>query len=65
MVRERKGSKKVVIYEHTDGVIFVHPSTRGSNGRHKTNSNIVEYGNVKDGPEEIGKKIRKMLDRCD
>ena len=48
MVKERKGSKKVVIYEHANGVIFIHPTTREPSGRHKTNSELVEYGNVKD-----------------
>ena len=44
MVKQRKGSKKVVVYEHANGVIFIHPTTREPSGRHKTNSELVEYG---------------------
>lgn len=65
MVKGRKGSKKVVVYEHANGVIFIHPTTREPSGRHKTNSELVEYGNVKDTDEEIGRKIRAMLKKCD
>ena len=46
-------------------LIFIHPTTRESSGRHKTKSEFVEYGNVKDTDEEIGRKIRAMLKKCD
>ncbi len=59
MTKEREGSKKVVLYEHPDGVIFIHPTTRRPNGRHKTNSNMKESVN------ELGGKIRAMLESCD
>ena len=38
MDNNRKGSKKVVIYEHPNGAIFIHPTTREPSGKHKTNS---------------------------
>ncbi len=65
MDNDRKGSKKVVVYEHPNGVIFIHPTKREPSGRHKTNSKLIEYGNVKDTDEEIGRKIRAMLKKCD
>ena len=65
MATKRKGAKKVVVYEHADGVIFIHPTHREGNGRHKTSSDVVEYGNKKESDAELGKKIRKMLGKCD
>ena len=65
MVKQGKGSKKVVVYEYPTGVIFVHPTTRETSGTHKTNSELVEYGNVKDTDEEIGRKVRAMLKKCE
>ena len=65
MAKTRSGSKKVVVYEHKNGVIFIHPTTRTASGKHKTKSNIVEYGNVKDVDAELGRKIRTMLNECD
>ena len=64
MDNNRKGSKKVVIYEHPNGAIFIHPTTREPSGKHKT-SKLVEHGNVKDTDEELGRKIRAMLKKCD
>ncbi len=65
MANERKGSKKVVVYLHPDGVIFIQPTTRGENGKHRIKSGIVKYSNVKESSSEFGEKVREMFEKCD
>lgn len=65
MSETKKGSKKIVIYQDSSGVIFIQPTTRGDNGRHKIKGGIVVYGNTKNSDTELGKKVRDMLGRCD
>lgn len=64
MVKMRKGTKKVVVYEHDDGVIFIQPTHREANGRHKTKPDFIDYSNKKETDEELGRKVRKMLEKC-
>ena len=63
----RKGSRKVVIYEHPDGVIFIQATTRLPNGRHrvKEDNDSIVYANIKDTPEVLGRKVMEILEKCD
>jgi hypothetical protein len=58
--------KRVVIYQDKNGVLFIHPSTKVSNRKYKMKTEVIEYGNIKkDSNEELGGKIRKILQKCD
>lgn len=67
MASIRKGSKKVVVYEHPDGVIFIQATTRLPNGRHriKEGNDAIAYVKIKDTPEVLGMKVREMLEKSD
>lgn len=65
MANAKKGSKKVDVYEHPDGVIFIQPTTRLPNGRHRTKQDVIIYANVKDSKETLGNKIWEALEKCD
>ena len=67
MATVRKGSRKIVIYEHPDGVIFIQPTTKLPNGRHRINQDkkMIAFANSRDSPEVLGKKIKEMLAKCD
>lgn len=61
----RRGSRRVVIYQDTKGVLMIQPSSRLPNGKHRIRKDLIEFGNIKESPEQLGNKVLAMLAQCD
>lgn len=65
MVRAKGSEKRVVIYQDKSGILFIQPSTKIANRKYKVNQDFVEYADInKDSNEELGKKLKDALEKC-